>query len=119
VDPVTGRVWIATDRGVSMLEGAGQTAVPNGSLAAVTPYPNPFKPGHRFVIFDNLPRNSTLRILDGTGHVVKIFHPRDLTGNQAQWDGKNQQGTPVSAGVYLFSVVSGSKVQRGKVIVAR
>lgn len=119
VDPLTGKVWIATDRGVSMLEGAGQTVVPNGSLAEVTPYPNPFKPGHRFVIFDNLPRNSTLRIHDGTGHVVRIFHPRDLTGNQAQWDGKNQQGSPVSTGVYLFSVVSGSKVQRGKVIVAR
>jgi hypothetical protein len=119
VDPVTGKVWIATDRGVSMLEGAGQTPVPNGSLAAVVPYPNPFKPQHRFVIFDNLPRNSTLRIHNAAGHVVKIFHPRDLTGNQAQWDGKNEQGASVTAGVYLFSVVSGSKVQRGKVIVAR
>jgi hypothetical protein len=119
VDPVTGKVWVATDRGVSMLEGPGQAAVPNGSLTPVVPYPNPFKPQHRFVIFDDLPRNSTLRIHNAAGHMVKIFHPRDLTGNQAQWDGRNEQGKPVTAGVYLFSVTSGSSVQRGKVIVAR
>jgi hypothetical protein len=85
VDPATGKVWIATDHGVSMIEGAGPPAIPNGSL----------------------------------GNVVRIFHPRDLVGNQVQWDGKNQQGKPVTAGVYLFSIVSGSDVQRGKVIVAR
>ena len=119
VDPATGKVWIATDHGVSMLEGAGSPSVPAGALGAIIPYPNPFKPQHRFMIFDNLPGNSTLRIHNAAGSVVRTFRPRDLTGNQAQWDGKNDQGKPVTAGVYLFSVVSGSNVQRGKVIVAR
>ncbi len=119
VDPVTGKVWIATDRGVSMLEGDGPPALPSGSFPVVIPYPNPFKPQHRAVIFDNLPRNSTLRIYNAAGNIIRIFHPRDLTGNQAQWNGLNEQGKPVTAGVYLFSVVSGSNVQRGKVIVAR
>jgi hypothetical protein len=119
VDTTTGQVWVATDRGVSLLEGEGVTPVPNGTLAGIVPYPNPFKSHHRFVIFDHLPRNSTLRIHNAAGTVVRTFRPADLTGNQAQWDGKNEDGKAVSAGVYLFSVVSGSTIQRGKVIVAR
>ena len=119
VDPVTGKVWIATDHGISMLEGAGPPAVAPGDLAVIVPYPNPFKAQHRFVIFPDLPSNSTLLIYNAAGSVVRTFQPRDLTGNQVQWDGKNEQGKPVTAGVYLFSVVSGSAVQRGKVIVAR
>ena len=119
VDPATGKVWVATDRGVSMLEGAGPPAVPNGTITLIVPYPNPFKAQHRFVIFDHLPRNATLHITDATGKVVRIFKPADLKGNQAQWDGTNDQGRAVANGVYLFSVASGSGSTRGKVIVAR
>jgi hypothetical protein len=119
IDSSTGRVWVATDRGVSMFESASQPALENNALPPIVPYPNPFRPQHRVVIFDKLPRNATLRLQDADGRVVRIFHPRDLTGNQAQWDGRNEQGKPVAPGVYLFSVVSGSAVQRGKVIVAR
>lgn len=119
VDPVDGRVWVATDRGVGMFESSARPSPPNGSLPGVVPYPNPFRPQHAFVIFDNLPRNSTLRIHGPTGTVVRTFRPGDLQGNQAQWDGRNENGKPVKPGVYLFSVTSGSAVQRGKIIVAR
>jgi hypothetical protein len=119
VDPANGKVWVATDRGVGMLESSSQPAIPSGDLAVVVPYPNPFRPQHAFVIFKKLPSNSTLRIHNASGQVVRIFHPRDLTGTQALWDGKNESGKAVAPGVYLFSVTSGSTVQRGKVIVAR
>jgi flagellar hook assembly protein FlgD len=42
-----------------------------------------------------------------------------LAGNQAQWDGNNESGRPVSPGVYLYSVTAGSTVERGKIVVAR
>jgi hypothetical protein len=119
VDPSDGKVWVATDRGVGMLESSSQPEIPAGELAVVTPYPNPFRPHHAFVIFDKLPVNATLRLHEPSGRVIRIFHPRDLTGNQVQWDGRNEQGRRVPPGVYLFSVTSGAKVQRGKVIVAR
>jgi hypothetical protein len=119
VDPANGKVWVVTDRGVGMLESSSQPAIPSGDLAVVVPYPNPFRPQHAFVIFKKLPSNSTLRIHNASGQVVRIFHPRDLTGTQALWDGKNESGKAVAPGVYLFSVTSGSTVQRGKVIVAR
>ena len=117
VDPSNGKVWIATDRGISMLESSSQPQVT--TLQTVQVYPNPFRPQHRFVIFDNLPKASTVRIHNAAGAVVRTFHPGNLTGNQAQWDGTNEDGRAVSAGVYLYSVTAGSSVERGKIIVAR
>jgi len=117
VDPSNGQVWIATDHGVSMLESTSEPPV--ATLQSVRVYPNPFLPQHRFVIFDNLPQDATVRIHNAAGAVVRIFHPSELVGNQAQWDGTNQEGRPVSAGIYLYSVTSGSSVERGKIIVAR
>lgn len=119
IDPANGRVWVATDRGVAMLESASQPAIPGGEISKIVPYPNPFRPGHAFVVFRGLPSNSTLRIHEPSGRVVRIFRPRDLLGAEAQWDGKNEEGKPVPPGVYMFSVTSGSAVERGKVIVAR
>ena len=119
VDPSTGQVWVPTDRGVAVLESSSQPPIAREDLSIVVPYPNPFRPQHAFVIFNKLPSNSTLRIHDPSGTVVRTFRPSDLLGNEAQWDGKNESGKKVAPGVYLFSVVSGSKVQRGKVIVAR
>ena len=43
VDPSNGQVWIATDRGISMLESASQPPVK--TLSSVQVYPNPFRPG--------------------------------------------------------------------------
>lgn len=117
VDPSNGDIWIATDRGLSMYESSSQPPVT--TLQSVRVYPNPFLPQHRFVIFDNLPLDATLRIHNAAGSVIRIFHPNELVGNQAQWDGTNQEGRPVSAGIYLYSVTSGSSVERGKIIVAR
>jgi hypothetical protein len=119
VDPSDGKVWVATDRGVAVLESSSQPPIAREDLAVVVPYPNPFRPQHAFVVFNKLPVNSTLRLHDPSGRVVRTFRPGDLTGNEAHWDGTNEQGKKVAPGVYLFSVTSGSKVQRGKVIVAR
>ena len=117
VDPANGKVWVATDRGVSLYESEAQPPVP--TLSALRVFPNPFQARHQFMLFDNLPTNSTLRIHNAAGDVVRIFTPRDLRGNQAQWNGKNQDGQTVSPGVYLYSVVAGASVKRGKIIVAR
>ncbi len=119
VDASNGQVWIATDRGVAMLESASQPALRSGELPVVVPYPNPFRPGHRFVVFRGLPANSTLRIHDPAGRVVRILRPRDMLGNEIQWAGDNEQGKAVAPGVYTFTVTSGSATRRGKVIVAR
>ncbi len=119
VDQANGKVWVATDRGLAMLESASQPPRKSGDLEYVTPYPNPFRPHHSHVIFNKLPPNTTLRIHGPGGGIVRTFHPRDLKGGEAHWDGRNENGKRVAPGVYFFSVTTGGSVQRGKVIVAR
>ncbi len=117
VNPVNGQVWVTTDRGVNVLESKSQPVVT--ALQGVRVYPNPFLPQHRFVIFDGLPPDATVRIHTPAGNVIRTLRPSQLQGNQAQWDGTNEDGRAVSPGVYLYSVASGSSVARGKIIVAR
>jgi|GEM_PF-2327845 len=117
VDPVTGLVWVATDRGVSRLEGG--VARPKTSLSDYKVYPNPFRKQHRMVIFDQLPPDAEVRIHSQDGQTVKTFHPRDLTGGQAQWDGNNDAGRAVKSGVYLWTIQAGKQAKRGRLIVAR
>jgi ligand-binding sensor domain-containing protein len=119
IDQTSGQVWVTTDRGIAMYESASQPKVARGDIPKVIPYPNPFRPEHSFVVFRGLPSNSTLRIHEPSGRVIRIFKPRDLLGTEIHWDGKNGDGKAVPPGVYVFSVTSGSSVERGKVIVAR
>lgn len=119
IDQANGRVWVATDRGVAMLESSSQPRRQSGELSLITPYPNPLRPHHRHMVFDKLPPNSTVRIHGPGGQVIRIFRPGDLKGGEAQWDGRNENGRPVAPGVYHFSVVTGGSVQRGTVVVAR
>lgn len=122
LDPVTGHLWAATDRGVAMFETAAQPSRLRGQLSAITPYPNPYRGDHRArgvpVVFRDVPPDATLRIHDASGTVVRVFEPARRRGNQFQWDGTNNAGRVVRPGVYLFSVTAGGKTERGKVIVA-
>jgi hypothetical protein len=117
VDPVTGVVWAATERGVSRYDGG--IAFPKSSLGDLSVYPNPFRASHRHVIFDQLPPQSELRIHTQAGQSVRTFRPSELNGYQAHWDGRNDAGKPVAPGVYLYTVKAGSQVKKGRLIVAR
>ncbi len=47
-----------------------------------------------------------IQVVDQNGSVVKTFAMRDPQGkgaNQVLWDGKDNQGTPVPAGIYTYA----------------
>ena len=117
VDKSNGRIWIATDLGISMYESEGRPAAQNVDHLKV--YPNPFRPWHKFVVFDNLPKGSRIRIHTQSGSVVRSYASADVKGGQCQWDGLNASGNKVKPGIYLYSVDGGSATKRGKIIVAR
>jgi signal transduction histidine kinase len=119
VDPSNGWVWVATDRGVSMFESPAHPPIPRGTLEDIVPYPNPFRPHHQHVVLDNLPSDATVRIHSPTGNIVRTLHARGPLSGRVEWDGRNESGRRVAAGVYNVTVTSGSNVVRGRIIVAR
>lgn len=117
VDKQSGAVWVTTDRGVSRYESA--SLPPLKTLKTVRAYPNPFRARHSHLVLDPVPVDATVRILSESGTVVRTLRPSENVGNQAHWDGRDQRGEKVRAGIYFFSVENGGKTERGKVVVAR
>ncbi|MEN8007869.1 MAG: FlgD immunoglobulin-like domain containing protein [Candidatus Krumholzibacteriota bacterium] len=68
-------------------------------------YPNPFNP--RTTIAFSLARSGpvTLKVYDIAGRVVRTFHAGEVLSpgaHEAVWAGRNDQGSGVAAGVYLY-----------------
>ncbi len=117
VNQSNGEVWIGTDKGISVFHSPGRA--PEADLKRTKVYPNPFRPQHSQVIFDQLAAGSTLQILTQAGYVVRHFSASEILGNQFQWDGTNQSGKRVTPGIYLYNIEANGKVSRGKLIIAR
>jgi hypothetical protein len=81
-------------------------------------WPNPFNPRTAVggvVKFSYLPAGSKVGIYTITGELVKTLP--EVNG-LAMWDGRNQTGYMVSAGIYFYVAESGSQVlQTGKILV--
>ena len=70
----------------------------------------------------DLPIDNTVRITitDIRGNEVKLYMNNHTAGShQVQWDGKNGQGHPVSAGVYLYTIQAGDYRQVKKMILLK
>ncbi|MDP2864864.1 MAG: T9SS type A sorting domain-containing protein, partial [Elusimicrobiota bacterium] len=93
--------------------GSKQFAGTNKAVA----YPNPFRPKtHRLVSFtvpeDMLAANMEVKVYTSEGELVK-----KLTG--PAWDGKNEAGSPVASGVYIFRVKTDKDAAVGKLALIR
>jgi hypothetical protein len=117
VDQKDGSVWVSTDRGISRYESS--SLPPLKKLKTVKAYPNPFRSQHTHLVINPVPINATVRILSESGAVLRTLRPNEIEGNQAQWDGRDQQGRRVNPGLYYYSVESSGETERGKVVVAR
>tara|TARA_X000001036_G_scaffold292684_1_gene271951 strand:- start:11 stop:1402 length:1392 start_codon:yes stop_codon:yes gene_type:complete len=84
-------------------------------------YPNPFNPFT--ILMYELPYDSyvTITIYDILGNVVNnLVNKYKSSGyNSVQWNATNNQGQPVSAGVYLYSIEAGDFRQTKKMILLK
>ena len=84
-------------------------------------YPNPFNP--TTTISYDLPENNfvNITIYDLLGREVKVLVSGELASgyHDVIWDGTNELGQSVSAGVYLYSVIAGNKVYSGKMVLMK
>ncbi len=81
-----------------------------------TNYPNPFNPST--VISYDIPRNVSvlLKIYDVLGHEVRtLVNQEQKSGNYAiEWDGRDNAGSMVSSGIYIYKIVAGDHVSTMK-----
>jgi len=84
-------------------------------------YPNPFNPST--TISYDLPERAqvTLDIYDILGKQIKtlVNQSQDAGNNIAVWDGTDEFGRPVSAGVYLYRIKAGEFIQTRKMLLLK
>ena len=84
-------------------------------------YPNPFNPITNIGYY--LPKNMMIEITiyDILGNIItKIVKQSEGPGHSfIQWDANNDQGYPVSAGVYFFNIVAGNFSKTKKMLLLK
>ena len=90
-------------------------ASPESNLDKVILVPNPYRlnGGTHPMEFRNLPHRATIRIYNSTGDLIKQIDHRNNTSTQ-RWNGQNEAGEQLSAGIYVYHIESLRKDQRGK-----
>ncbi len=84
-------------------------------------YPNPFNPMTRLGYY--LPKESfvEITIYDMLGNSIShLVNEKQTFGHRSvDWNAKNDQGQPVSAGVYLYRIQAGDFIQTKKMILLK
>lgn len=82
------------------------------ALAQVGVFPNPYlavnrletSRTNRFVRFNHLPANTTVRIFNLAGTLVRTLNPEEQVDQYMDWDLQNQNQLPVASGIYIAHV---------------
>lgn len=100
IDPESGKVFIATGKGVMAYGGQATETNGNSGIGTVYAFPNPVRPEYKGPItIRGLAFDSDFKITDVRGQI--IFQGRS-TGGQAIWNGTDLDGKRASTGVYLI-----------------
>lgn len=111
----TGEIFFATGGGlVSYMSDATE---PEADYKNIYVYPNPVRPEYDgYITFSGLMDDTELRIVDGSGSLVRKI---ESNGGTATWDGKDAAGRRVASGVYtaICNTKSGKAHGTTKVLV--
>ncbi len=106
------------DQRVKVIEGEGlATGIAEApearpsTFVSVRNYPNPFRDETVIEIMLSEPAPLDVRVYDGLGRQVKVLYQgKAFAGlHRTLWDGMDQAGQPVAAGVYLVRLVVGER----------
>ena len=101
---------------------AAQPDLPAPAAAALQAYPNPFNPRTTFVFTVPGATHVTLRVYDVAGRLVRtLLEDADLgtvPGN-VDWDGRDEAGRTVAAGVYVGRLAGGGHSATTPVVLVR
>ena len=124
-----GRVYTVRVRGLKSAAGVavkpGRGDFPKlifnrSDLSAVFTYPNPFRAGSGAggITFANLTRRAEIRIFTAHGTPVRLLRETDGDGGTL-WDLRDDSGSTVASGIYIYRVTSGDETFTGKLAVVR
>ncbi len=84
-------------------------------------YPNPFNPATTISYDLKQMDTVTLRIFDMRGTVVNTLVDAQQQAGvyHVSWNGTDQLGNPVSSGVYVYQLESGSQIQQRKMLLVK
>jgi len=84
-------------------------------------YPNPFNPSTTIEYSIAEPSFVNLSIFDASGRLVKtlISESKVADNYSISWDGTNDNGVSVSAGMYLYKIDAGSFVETRKMLLVK
>jgi hypothetical protein len=71
-------------------------------------YPNPFNPSTHMSFEIPVPSQVTLQIYSETGQLIRTLAAgeKEIGRYTVRWDGRNQSGNTVAAGMYLYRIVA-------------
>jgi sugar lactone lactonase YvrE len=117
IAPLSGEVFISTNKGLVSYRGAANE--PEASLSQISIFPNPIRPEFNGLVgITGLSENALVKITDLSGRLV--FETRSQ-GGTASWNLFDYQGNRANSGVYLVLVTnaSGQESLAGKLAVAK
>jgi len=93
----------------------------DGNLVLFPAYPNPFNPSTTIRYGLDTDSYITLQIYDISGKVIlTLINMNQVRGwHSINWNGTNQQGTQVPAGLYFSKITSGNEVKTTKLMLLK
>jgi hypothetical protein len=102
------------------------TPGPTENLRTVGVVPNPFRgseawdqPGTNELHFINLPSHALIKIYTVAGDLVAELQHDDTLHDYQPWNLKNQNGSDVASGIYMYRVESGTFTFQSRFVVVR
>jgi hypothetical protein len=85
------------------------------------PSPNPFNPSTELAFSLDQPRSVRLSVFDAAGRELAVLADghRESGRYTVHWNGRDQQGRPVAAGIYVARLVAGDQVQTQKLVLIK
>jgi hypothetical protein len=90
------------------------------SVVLGSPWPNPMRVEAQFEYSLPCSRDAILEVYDVSGRMVRRLQaPAPGTEGTVSWDGRDDRGAPVPAGVYFMRLADGERFGTAKVVVVR
>jgi hypothetical protein len=123
---ISGRSGSLRFDNLQLAKGNDTAAVrPPGSVPIIVAlyqnYPNPFNPGTKIEYVADGVNNATIEVFDLLGRRVRtlVAGPHEPGRFVVFWDGRDESGTPLASGIYLYQLRSGSTVLTRKMLLLK